>query len=231
MTHSPKDQPERVLVVGRSPNVLIDTVEILRSKGFSADATNQFDRVLDEYDVAELDILVFGGMVPPDTKQHLREQVAARNPGVTFVQGLAGIAGLIAAQVEGAAWADTTDNDGEVSYDAERRVVELTLSRPEHVTIDAYWGTSFVPPEPKSTSANLHDSELAAGTHSILVPDQVPTVASFVTVAAGGAVHAFTVGPMPEAVTRLVPGVATTDGPASPAPLPPVEPVATHGNG
>jgi hypothetical protein len=230
MKHPAKEQPERVLVVGRSPNVLIDTVEILRGKGFSADATNQFDRVLEEYDVAELDILVFGGMVPPDTKQHLREQVAARNPGVTFVQGLAGIAGLIAAQVEGAAWADSADDDSEVSYDAERRVVELTLSRPEHISIDAYWGTSFTPPEPRSTSANLHDSELAAGTHSIAVPDEVPTMASFVTVAAGGAVHAFTVGPMPEVVTRMVPGAGTTAGPAFPARLPPVEPVATHGN-
>src|SRR5260370_18846725 len=51
MNASPKNEPERILVVGRSPSVLVDAVEILRTKGYSADATNQFDRVLDDYDV------------------------------------------------------------------------------------------------------------------------------------------------------------------------------------
>jgi hypothetical protein len=88
-------------VVGRSPNVLIDTVEILRGKGYSADATNQFDRVLDDYAGEDIDILVFGGMVPADTKQRLRQEISEHNAHVTFVQGLAGIAGLIAPQVEG----------------------------------------------------------------------------------------------------------------------------------
>ena len=37
---------ERVLVIGRSPSVILDAAGILRSKGFHADATNQFDEVL-----------------------------------------------------------------------------------------------------------------------------------------------------------------------------------------
>jgi hypothetical protein len=48
MNPSPTTDPGRILVIGRSPSVLVDTVEILRSKGYSADATNQFDRVLDD---------------------------------------------------------------------------------------------------------------------------------------------------------------------------------------
>ena len=63
----------RILVVGRSPNVLIDTLGILRGKGYSADATNQFDRVLDDYRAEDIDIVVFGGgIVPPDDAVELK---------------------------------------------------------------------------------------------------------------------------------------------------------------
>jgi hypothetical protein len=230
MNASPQTQPERILIVGRSPSVLVETVEILRSKGFLADATNQFDRVLDDYDVTNLDILVFGGMVPPDTKHHLREQVGARNPDVTFVQGLAGIAGLIAAQVEGVARGDTA-NESVVSYDTERRLLQLSLDDSAHVTIDAYWATSFTPPEPKSTSMQVFDTELDKGSHIVPLPAGVPSEASFVTVAVGTTVHALTVGPMPQSVMLMVPtGGASAGGSTAPggSSLPQVAPVTTY---
>jgi hypothetical protein len=230
MNACPQTEPERILVVGRSPSVLVETVEILRSKGFFADATNQFDRVLDDYDVTNLDILVFGGMVPPDTKRYLREQVGARNPDVTFIQGLAGIAGLIAAQVAGVAWGDTA-NESVVSYDTTRRLVQLNLDDSAHVTIDAYWLTSFTPPQPKSTSMQVLDTELDKGCFTVPLPAGVPSEASFVTVAVGTTVHAFTVGPMPQSVMRMVPtGGTAPDGSTAPgrSSLPPVAPVATH---
>ena len=106
----------RVLIVGRSPNVLLEAVDILRSRGYQADATNQFADVLSDYDVADLDILIFGGMVPAETKQYLREEVAKVNPAVTFVQGLAGMSGLIAAQVD--AVATTGGTAGTATADA-----------------------------------------------------------------------------------------------------------------
>jgi hypothetical protein len=214
MNTSPKNEPERVLVVGRSPNALVAIVDILRAKGYSADATNQFDQVLDDYDITDLDVLVFGGMVPADTKQKLREDISERNPHVTFVQGLAGIAGLIAAQVQAATSADALDN-GEVVYDAAQRSVQLTLDDPATVTVEAWWATfgdmpnvsspSFVPPEPKTTSMYVFDGRLDAGSHTIPLPDQVPSEASFAGVTIGSSTRVFTVGPMPAAITRLVP--------------------------
>src|SRR5437588_7464539 len=93
--------PERILVIGRSPSVILDAAGILRGKGYRADATNQFDQVLTEYDTANIDVVVFGGMVPPDAKQHLTQEISKVNGHVAFVQGIAGIAGLIAVQVEG----------------------------------------------------------------------------------------------------------------------------------
>jgi hypothetical protein len=217
---------ERILIIGRSPSVILDTTEILRGRGFHADATNQFDQVLTEYDTANLDIVVFGGMVPPAAKQHLRDEISKVNNRVTFVQGLAGIAGLIAAQVEGAASAVDGDDDT-VAYDAARRSVRLALREPARVLVEAWWGTSFAPPEPTSTSMRLVDAQFGAGEHVIPLPAEVPSVASFVTVSAGPAVRAFTVGGMPEAVTRLVPA----GDPARPSVLPPVRPVATHNPG
>src|SRR5262245_15841443 len=71
--------PARILVIGRSPRVILDTADILRSRGFDADATNQFDAVLTDYDTTNLDVVVFGGMVPQKAKQHLRDEISKVN--------------------------------------------------------------------------------------------------------------------------------------------------------
>jgi hypothetical protein len=230
MNASPELSRDRILVIGRSPSVLLETVDILRSKGYPADATNQFDHVLEDYDPTATNIVVFGGMVPAETKQYLREQFSARNPDVIFVQGLAGIAGLVAAQVEGAASAGET-GDTDVAYDATQRMVRLTVDRPLHVIIEAWWATSLTPPEPKSTSMRVLDAELYEGYHVVPVPGEVPTEASFLTVAVGSAVYAFTVGAMPPSVTRMVPtgggAAGVTPSPGALA-LPPVSVVNTR---
>jgi hypothetical protein len=195
------NRPARVLVIGRSETVLSEAVTILREKGYAAGATNEFDRTLDLFDAGRLDLVVFGGMVPPDTKEHLREQISARNPAVAFVQGYAGIPGLIAQQVEAAFSDGTTGPTASVSYDATSRSIGMSLDGPQPVTVITWWATSFVPPEPKSTSRVILDEELPAGTHTVAIPDEVPVQASFVTVSIGPSVHAFIVGPMPSGTT------------------------------
>jgi hypothetical protein len=221
--------PGRILVVGRSPSVLVDTVEILRSKGYSADATNQFDRVLDDYDAEDIDIVVFGGMVPAGTKQHLRQEIRERNAHVTLVQGLAGIGGLIAAQVEGVITAGEPD-DSNVVYDEDQRAVHLTLHKAARVAVEAWWATSFTPPEPKSTSMQVLDAELQEGSHSIALPAEVPSVASFLAVTVGSAVRTFTVGAMPQSVMSMVPtgGRSASGSPSASSQLPPVSEVSTR---
>ncbi|MET9407462.1 hypothetical protein ABZX90_17120 [Streptomyces sp. NPDC002935] len=225
MNTTPTNEPDRILVVGRSPSVLVATVDILRAKGYTADATNQFDHVLDDYDVTDLDVLVFGGMVPADTKQYLRGEVSKRNPQVSFVQGLAGIAGLIAAQVEAVTSDERRGPDGvEIAYAAVRRCAQLTLKERAHVTVEALWHTSFTPPEPKSTSMRVFDGNLEAGFHVIPLPGRVPFEASFITVAVDDLVRVFTVGAMPNAVTRMAPTSANDKG------LPEVGHVTTSSN-
>jgi hypothetical protein len=193
--------PARILAIGRSETVLSELVTILREAGYAAGATNEFDRTLDLFDAEQLDLVVFGGMVPPDTKEHLREQISGRNPAITFVQGYAGIPGLIAKQVEAALNVGTAGPTASVTYDAESRSIGITIGGPQNVTIIAWWHTSFVPPEPKSTSRVVLDEELDTGAHTITIPDDVPAQASFATVSIGPSVHAFIVGPMPSGTT------------------------------
>jgi hypothetical protein len=212
--------PRRALIIGRSPSALTSAVEILRAKGYSADATNQFDRVLQDYDVTYLDFVVFGGLVPPDTKQYLRDEITQRNPGVTFIQGLSGIGGLIAAQVQAA---DTVD-DLQVAYDEENRSLQVTLNEPAQVAVEVWWATSWTPPEPKSTSMMVFDDHLEAGAHSIRMPDLIPWVASFGAVTIGSAVQVFTIGSIPEGVAGMIPTSADDNR------LPEVDKVTTHHN-
>src|SRR5580693_1219553 len=168
--------PARILVIGRSENVLSEAVTILRDKGYAAGATNEFDRTLDL-------------------------QISTRNPAMVFVQGYAGIPGLIAEQAAAALCDGTTGPGASVTYDARSRSIGISLGGPQRVTVIAWWATSFVPPEPKSTSLIILDEELPTGSHTIAIPDEVPARASFATVSSGPSVQAFVVGPMPAGTT------------------------------
>ena len=203
----PGTRPQaRVLIVGRSENVLSEAVEILRLAGHAAGASNQFADVMDLFDMTAVDIVVFGGMVPPDTKELLRGQISGRNPAVTFIQGLAGIAGLIAAQVQASLTGDARARTGlAVTYDPPTRTVRLHLDQPADVRVTAWWGTSFTPPEPRSTSRILLGARLQAGPHTVPLPEEVPAQASFVSVSAGEAVQVITVGPLPQLALLPVP--------------------------
>jgi hypothetical protein len=193
-----------VLVIGRSEKVLKETVDLLRNNGRAAGATNDFDNVLTQFDIACLNIVVFGGMVPPETKEALRTDLAAANPTITFVQGLAGIPGLIAAQVEAAAVPSRRD-PGSTNYDADSRTVMISLQASELVRVIGFWGTAFVPPDPESTSEVIFDGMMDAGRHTVPLPAHIPTAASFVVVYVGTDVHPFVVGAMPRGTTMASP--------------------------
>ena len=67
------DEPQRsALLIGKSQRVLDDAVAGLRDLGYKADATNDFGDITGRFDVARIDLVVFGGQVPPDRKAELR---------------------------------------------------------------------------------------------------------------------------------------------------------------
>jgi hypothetical protein len=194
----PTDKAQRsVLLIGKSQLVLDDSVAGLRDVGYKAEATNDFADVTARFDARDTDVVVFGGQVPPDRKAELQEEIGAINPGVIFVQGLAGIPGLIINQVQGAFAADHKGFEGGLTFTPDERLIRLTLTDPSDVKVTIWWQTSFVPPDPKSDSLLLLDDRLAAGEHVVAVPDLVPPKAAFATVEIDAAIHAFSIATEP----------------------------------
>jgi hypothetical protein len=182
-----------VLLIGKSQLVLDESVAGLRDLGHKAEATNDFTDITGRFDVKEIDLVVFGGQVPPDRKAELREEIGAVNPGVIFVQGLAGIPGLIINQVQGAFTANHQDPSRAPTYTLDDRSIRLTLADPADVKVTVWWQTSFVPPDPKSDSLLLLDDQVVGGDHAIPVPDHVPPKAAFATVKIDAAIYAFSI--------------------------------------
>jgi hypothetical protein len=182
-----------VLLIGKSQLVLNDSVAGLRDLGYQAEATNDFAGITGRFDARKLDLIVFGGQVPRDRKAELTEEIGAINPQVIFVQGLAGIPGLIIDQVQGAFASDHQDPTGAPAYAPGERAIRLTLASPATVRVTAWWQTSFVPPDPKSDSLVLLDDRLAGGDHAVPFPDHVPPNAAFATVKIDAAIYAFSI--------------------------------------
>jgi hypothetical protein len=181
-----------VLVIGRSQLVIDDTVAGMRELGYEAEATNDFlSNIADRFDARKLDVVVLGGQVPPERKAELEEEIGAINPRVTFVHGLAGIPGLLINQVQAAFAPGSPDPVTAPSLARDGQSIRLTLAGPVDVKVTAWWHTSFVPPHPRSDSRVLLDERLAAGDHSVPVPEHVPTQGSFATVRIGPEIHAF----------------------------------------
>jgi hypothetical protein len=189
-----------VLIVGRSEKVLAETVDLLNGQGYAAGATNDFEHLLELFDARDLTIVVFGGMVPPDTKEALRAELAAANPELVFLQGLAGIPGLLVVQVQAAICPGSRHADA-ISYSADERSVTIDLDTQESVSVTAFWGTAFIPPDPASTSEVLFEGTLPPGTHSVSLPAAIPDAASFLAVSAGPEVYTFVVGALPPGTT------------------------------
>ena len=61
-----------VLLIGKSQLVLDDTVAGLRDLGHTAEATNDFSDVTGRFDVGTIDLIVFGGQVPPTARPSSR---------------------------------------------------------------------------------------------------------------------------------------------------------------
>jgi hypothetical protein len=186
---TPDNTQRSVLLIGKSQLVLDESVAGLRELGYEAQATNDFADVTSRFDVRNVDLVVFGGQVPPGLKAELTEQMAAINPRIIFVQGLAGIPGLIVNQVRGAFAAA----DQDVTYTPGDRSLRLTLAGPADVKVTLWWQTAFVPPDPRSDSLLLVHERLAGGEHVLRVPGHIPSQAAFATVQVDAAIYAFSI--------------------------------------
>jgi hypothetical protein len=144
--------PQRsVLVIGASQRVLDDCVAALRDLGYAAQGTNDFSSdITGRFDVANIDLVSLGHLIPPDRKAELKVQIGVINPQVIFLPSLAGIPGLIASQVQEAFTADCQDPTQAPAYAPGDRSIRLTLADPAAVKVTVWWRTSLIPPDPKS---------------------------------------------------------------------------------
>ena len=82
----------RVLVLGRPPEVLDDVVEQLTARGVSAQGSTDAQYAADLFDARHFDLISFGNAVPGSLNESLRHEFARRNPHVRFLDTLAPIA-------------------------------------------------------------------------------------------------------------------------------------------
>jgi hypothetical protein len=182
-----------VLVLGRSQLVLDDTLVGLHELGYTAQATTDFADVTDRYDLEHIDMVVFGGQVPPHREAELKRQIGAINAQCIFIEGLAGIPGLIVNLVHAEFTAEHRDPSRAPTYTPEERTIRLILPNPAKVKVTLWWTTAMVPPDPKSDSLIMIDDRLAAGDHTIQIPDHVPPKRAFATVQADHAIYNFSI--------------------------------------
>jgi hypothetical protein len=120
-----RQEPTRPRPIGRQP----------QRPRLQAEATNDFTDITGQFDVKEINLVVFGGQVPPERTADLGEEIGALNPRVIFVQGLAGIPGLIVNQVRGAFTATHQNPARAPSYTPDDHSIRLTLADPADVKL------------------------------------------------------------------------------------------------
>lgn len=183
------ERTKRVLIVGRSPAALLGAVERLRSLGYAANGSNRFGRLLEDYDVRDVDLILFGGLVPPEIRASVENEVARLNPSAHCESGRGGLAPLLAAQVQEHFQGSVPG----VAYTPDPRSISVRLAERAMVRVDAWWG-EFVQNDIVAHSALIYEGETAKGTHVIPIPADVPEGGSFAGVAVGPAMSVIEIG-------------------------------------
>lgn len=192
--------PRRVLLLGASRRVLDECVAALRDLGYTAQGTSDFfTDIPGRFDVSRIDLVSLGGLVPAERKAEVKAQIGAINPGVIFIDALAGIPGLIASQVRQAFTPGLQDPARAPAYVPGDRSIRLTLAGPAALRVTLWWRTELIPPDPRSDSLVLLDGELPGGDHGVPVPEGIPPPAAtpdgprpapwFATVEIGAAIY------------------------------------------
>jgi len=82
----------RVLVLGRLPEVLQDVTQQLVARGVSALGTIDAEHAADQFDARDFDLISFGGGVVGPLNEHLRLEFTRQNSHVRFLDVFAPVA-------------------------------------------------------------------------------------------------------------------------------------------
>ncbi len=181
---------KRVLIIGKSPVVLSSAESLLRERGYEVATTDNFEAISVRFDLRQFDLITTGGQVPVDKRAEIRHAATAIKSDMLFVQGLAGIPGLIVEQIEGEFAAQYRTQHVPI-YDKATREIQLFLEEPADVKVTCWWMTSFVPPNPGSQSQVLIEAALPTGERILSLPTTIPAEGAFASIHIGKATYCF----------------------------------------
>lgn len=75
----------RVLLLGRSPEVLETVMQELAECGIAVQGTTEAKRAAEQFDAREFDLIAFGGSLIGPVSQRLRQEFASQNPRIRFL--------------------------------------------------------------------------------------------------------------------------------------------------
>jgi hypothetical protein len=189
---NPNTSQKSVLLIGRSQLVIDAAAARLAELGYTAQGTNDFSEIIERFDMRQVDLVVFGGAVPPELKAELRDEMSAINPAIIFVQGLAGIPGLIVTQVQGAFASEDHHHGSAPTYSHDGRSIQLALTEPAKVKV-TLWSQAFGLQAQRSDSVVLLDEHLGHGAHTLRIPTDLTADSTVASVEINAAVYAFAI--------------------------------------
>jgi hypothetical protein len=129
----------RVLVVGRLPEVMQNVMQQLGARGVSARASIDAEHAAEEFDAKEFDLISFGGGVVGPLNERLRLEFTRQNSQVQFLDVFAPVAvKQIISALEGPDKPLRYVADFNVAEDGSDYVVTATILQPCEVRIEVH---------------------------------------------------------------------------------------------
>lgn len=165
-----------VLLIGKRAKVLEPLADSLRKDNHTVLLTNDFTN-LDNLPTIAVDVVAFGRALTKEQKGAIEKRYLKNNPKLAFVHGRAPITELLNAQINAAITAQQNSSRvSGLSYDRSSHQLEIDLSRPSDVRIEAWWLTWLYG---SKHLLLLPKTALPKGRQSVTV-GKVPTSASLI---------------------------------------------------
>jgi gamma-glutamylcyclotransferase (GGCT)/AIG2-like uncharacterized protein YtfP len=137
------EQPKRVLVLGKMPEVLRGVTEELDALGFAVQGSTDWEHAADQFDARDFDLIAFGPI-----SERLRLEFTRQSSTVRFVDAFGPIAvRQIVSALEGEHTKQSLINDFHVVEDGPDYLVKAIILKPCTVRIEVYRVPGSLSPE------------------------------------------------------------------------------------
>jgi hypothetical protein len=133
------EQPKRVLVLGKLPEVLRSVTEELDALGFAVQGSTDWEHAADQFDAEDFDLIAFGSALVGPISKHLRLEFTRQSSTVRFVNAFGPIAvRQIVSALGGEHTKQSLINDFHVVEDGPDYLVKAIILKPCTVRIEVY---------------------------------------------------------------------------------------------